>query len=227
MFGSRLEVRRFEESVLQYEAQPVVQGKILLYGHSLFTRCSSITTCVDNPRIEEELRMKDGSQAIVNHGFGTSSADDLLYYYSRLVRPYQPRALVLATAANDFGMGYTPAEVMDTEARLIDWFKADFPGAPVYCMNYIPTLTHKGMVDLYTHARTEYNRLLKNYCKRAGCIYVPLEQMPFFYRDPADAGDYDKVRSDVFVGDRVHLNSAGYRYFIECLRELFGEGGLL
>ena len=50
--------------------------------------------------------MKDGSQAIVNHGFGTSSADDLLYYYDRMVRPYAPRALVLATMGNDVGFGY-------------------------------------------------------------------------------------------------------------------------
>ena len=48
--------------------------------------------------MEEEVRMKDGSQAIINHGFGTSSADDLLYYYDRMVRPYKPRALVLATS---------------------------------------------------------------------------------------------------------------------------------
>ena len=107
MFGSKLKVRRFDSRIERYEAVPVQTGKILFYGHSLFTRCSHFTRSVDNPKLVEEVRMKDGSQAIVNHGFGTSSADDLLYYYPRLVRPYKPRALVLATEANDVGFGYS------------------------------------------------------------------------------------------------------------------------
>ena len=80
MYGSKLRVKRFESSILQYEAEPVVKGKILFYGHSLFTRCSFISKYgQDNPKLIDEVRMKDGSQACVNHGFGTSSADDLLY----------------------------------------------------------------------------------------------------------------------------------------------------
>ena len=38
MFGSRLEVKRFEDRIEKYEAVPVQTGKILFYGHSLFTR---------------------------------------------------------------------------------------------------------------------------------------------------------------------------------------------
>ena len=105
MFGSKLEIRRFEDRILKYEAVSVVTDKILFYGHSLFTRCSFITKRQENPMLEAEVRMKDGSQAIVNHGFGTSSADDLLYYYHRMVLPYKPRALVLATMSNDVGFG--------------------------------------------------------------------------------------------------------------------------
>ena len=86
MYGSRLRVKRFEDRVLAYESVPVETGKILFYGDSLFTRCSFITKAgADNPRLVDEVRMKDGSQACINHGFGTSSADDLLYYYDRLV----------------------------------------------------------------------------------------------------------------------------------------------
>ena len=62
MFGSRLEVRRFEDRIEKYEAMPVQTGKILFYGHSLFTRCSHITIAgKDNPMLEDTVRMKDGS----------------------------------------------------------------------------------------------------------------------------------------------------------------------
>ena len=112
MYGSRLEVKRFEDRIVKHEAYPVEEGMILFYGHSLFTRCSNITNFKENPMIEECVRMKDGSKAIINHAFGTSSADDLLYYYHRMVKPYKPRALVLATMDNDVGFSYSARDVM-------------------------------------------------------------------------------------------------------------------
>ena len=227
MFGSRLEVKRFEDRILKYEAQPVVEGKILFYGHSLFTRCSSITKCLDNPKLEEEIRMKDGSQAIVNHGFGTSSADDLLYYYSRLVRPYKPRALFLATGSNDLGLGYYPHEIMDIQARLIDWFKADFPGAPVYCFGGFPNLGYRNQVNMVTRAYDDYNDLLKHYCETHDCTFISEKDLPFLYAHEEDIGDWNKVSLKNYVGDQTHFNSDGYRRFFGWLREFMDKEGLL
>ena len=225
MFGSRLEVRRFEDRIEKYEAMPMQTGKILFYGHSLFTRCSHITIAgKDNPMLEDEVRMKDGSQAIVNHGFGTSSADDLLYYYHRMVRPYKPRALVLATMSNDVGFGYSAKEVMEIQARIIQWAKADFPGIRIYCLNYEPTLKHKGQENISTRVGMEYNQLLEAFCAvTEDCIYVPMEKQAFFFEDPADIGDYNKIREDIFVADQVHMNPKGYAMFMDFIRELLDD----
>ncbi|MBR6793672.1 MAG: hypothetical protein IKM48_04875 [Clostridia bacterium] len=226
-FGSKLEVKRFEDRILKHEARPVETGKILFYGHSLFTRCSPITKCTDNPMLEEEVRMKDGSGAIVNHGFGTSSADDLLYYYPRMVRPYKPRALFLATASNDLGLGYYPHEIMDIEARLIDWFKADFPGAPVYCFSAIPCLLRKNETGIIVRAYDDYNSLLEEYCKSHDCTYISKAHMPFLYRHEEDIGDWTKMSLLNFVGDQTHFNSDGYRRFFDWLRDFLDQEGLL
>ena len=161
MFGSRLKVKKYEKSVQKYESRPLERGKILFYGHSLFTRCSFITQAgKDNPRLVDEVRMKDGSQAIVNHGFGTSSADDLLYYYPRLVRPYKPRVLVLATGGNDIGYGYSAKEIMEIEARVIDWAQADFPDIKIYCFGPSPSIKYKGQKNHATRLRDEYDQIL-------------------------------------------------------------------
>ena len=225
MFGSKLRVKRFEDRILAYESVPVETGKILFYGHSLFTRCSFITQAgKDNPRLVDEVRMKDGSQACVNHGFGTSSADDLLYYYDRMVRPYKPRALVLATGGNDVGFGYTAKEVMEIEARIIDWAQADFPGIKIYCFSTDPNVKHKGEKTRGTRFRDEYDELLEDYCRRReNCTYVSLVDQPFYFENPEDVGDYDKVRDDIFVKDGVHLNPKGYAMFMDFLRELFDD----
>ena len=225
MFGSKLDVRHFEGRIEAYESVPVQTGKILFYGHSLFTRCSFITKLgKDNPRLEDEVRMKDGSQAIVNHGFGTSSADDLLYYYDRMVRPYKPRALVLATAANDFNAGYTPKEVMEIEARIIQWAQADFPDIKIYCFSYVPNIQYKGQKNIYTIYRKEYDQLLKDFCNQhENCRYVSLVDQPFFFERPEDVRDYDKVREDIYVQDQIHLNPQGYAYFMDFVRELLDD----
>ena len=224
MFGSKLVVRRFEDTILKYEVLPVETGKILFYGHSLFTRCSSISSYIENPRLEECVRMKDGSKAIVNHGFGTSSADDLLYYYDRMVRPYKPRALVLATESNDASYGYNAKEIMEIEARVIDWVQADFPGIPVYCFSATPTLKYKGVKNVNTIIRDEYNQFLEAYCAgKPNCTYVPLQNQAFYFENLEDCGDYNKVREDLYVEDRTHLNPVGYGLFMDFVRELLDE----
>ena len=223
MFGSKLKVRRFDDRIARYEARPIQTGKILFYGHSLFTRCSFITGHKENPILEDEVRMKDGSQAIINHGFGTSSADDLLYYYSRMVRPYAPRALVLATMGNDVGFGYSAEDIMDILARVIQWAKADFPDIRIYCFAGSPSSKHKGKKDSYTRIRKEYNEYLQYFCsKTENCVYVPMHEAAFLYENPEDIGDYDKVRDDLFLEDG-HFNAAGYAEFMNIVRELLDD----
>ena len=224
MFGSRLEVKRFEDRILKYESVPVQTGKILFYGHSLFTRCSWITKRQENPKLEEEVRMKDGSQAIINHGFGTSSADDLLYYYDRMVRPYKPRALVLATMSNDIAYGYSAKDIMEIQARIIHWAQADFPGIRIYCFSGDPVLKNKGEKNVFTRIRDEYNQYLEDFCARTeNCVFVPLEKQAFFYESEEDIGDYNKIREDIFYEDRVHLNAYGYGLFMDFIRELLDD----
>ena len=226
MFGCKLKkVNRYEDTIRAYESKPVETGKILFYGHSLFTRCSWNTIAgKPNPKLADEVRMKDGSLAIVNHGFGTSTAEELLYFYDRMVRPYKPRALVLATGGNDIGYGYTAKEVMEIEARIIDWAEADFPDIKIYCFSFDPDVKHKGEKNRATRFRAEYNELLEDYCRRKeSCTYVSLVDVPFYFENPEDVGDYDKVREDIFVKDRTHLTPEGYAMFMDFIRELFDD----
>ena len=224
MFGAKAPVNRYDHWLARFTEEPIQEGMILMYGHSLFTRCGRMCAEWGNPNIEEEVRMKDGKQAIINHGFGTSSADDLLYYYDRMVRPWKPRALVLATEANDMGFGYSVTDVMEIQARVIQWAQADFPGIPIYCMNGAPMLKNKGQDNLSTRARAEYNQLLEAFCARTeNCIYVPLEKQAFFFENPEDIGDYDKVREDIFYTDQNHLTPQGYSMFMDYIRELLDD----
>lgn len=218
MFGSKLEIKRFEKSILQYEEQPVKKGLILLYGHSLFTRCKPGNRW-GHANVEEHVLAKDGSQAILNHGFGTSSADDLLYYYHRMVTPYEPRALLLATGNNDFAAGYSADEVIDIQTRLVQYARAEFPDIPIYCFSLIPTQGQKVADEAGVARRNRYNTLLQELCDKMNCTYVSLVDLPVWFDNPEDVGYYEKVGTRMY-GDRSHLNSEGYLQFMDFLREL-------
>lgn len=123
-----LEERGSMDSILN--ADPInEQGLILFYGSSSFTRWKPYWK---HRPLEEDIRMKDGSRAAVNHGFGTSTSEELLYYYPRLVKPWNPRALVVYCHGNDLAAGYSAQEIMFLQSRLLEWARKDFPGIRFY-----------------------------------------------------------------------------------------------
>ncbi len=219
MYGSKLKIRRFDKQIEAYEAKPVEKGRILLYGHSLFTRCKPDNRW-GHVNVEEAILNKDGTPAVLNHGFGTSSADDLLYYYHRMVTPYEPKALVLAAGNNDFAYGYSADEVVDLQARVIQYARAEFPEIPIYCFSLVPTQGQKVAVGASAARRDRYDKLLRELCDQEGCTFVSLVDLPIFFEKPEDAGAYERVGITMF-GDRSHLNSEGYLEFMDFLRTLF------
>lgn len=208
------DLRRYDTTVEEYEAQPVETGRILFYGSSGFTRW---TTKYARRPLEEDILMKDGSPAAINHGFGGGTIEEGLYYYDRMVKPYAPRAIVLRFYPNDISFGYSPAEVVYLLAQFCNRAKADFPGVKLYLCDAMP---HKRYIDstLWQNNAHLYNRILREYCNaNEDCIYVCQSAWPGFYSDPADAGDYAKIRTDIWVEDQMHLTQEGY----EIYRDLF------
>ena len=210
-------VRRFEKTVLDYEAQPIETGRILFYGSSGFTNWSAR----NNRRpLEEDIRMKDGSPAAVNHGFGGSTIEEGLYYYDRLVKPWVPRAIVTRFFPNDLSFGYTPAEIVSLHVQFCNRAKADFPDIKLYLCDAMP---HKRFIHNHVTWQSmakQFNALLKDYCdKTADVFYVAQSTWRGFYNDPADAGDYNKVRTDIWVEDEMHMTQEGYDLY----RDLFLE----
>lgn len=126
MFDIPMDLRSLEKEIVAYEQEPIEKGRILFYGHSLFTRWGSGKWAEKVRPMAQDLRMKDGSLAVVNHGFGTSTTEERLYYYDRMVRPWEPSALVLANWGNDSMYGYSPEQSMHTTAQLLAWARADF-----------------------------------------------------------------------------------------------------
>lgn len=227
LFNIERNLKSLEESVVAYEQEPIEKGKILFYGHSLFTRWGSPK--YGYRRLDEDIRMKDGSLAIVNHGFGTSTSEELLYYYPRLVRPWEPKALVVATLANDGMYGYDLQQTMHNLVKLLHWARTDFPGIKLFIVEDHPrpsiantTVPEKWNGSL--HKSNEYRDLIRFYAQtHPDTKVIELWNQPGLFETPEDVGNYQKVRKDIFVEDKVHPNQEGYDILGPVFREALDE----
>ena len=227
MFDIPMDLKSLEKEIIAYEQQPIEKGKILFYGHSLFTRWG-------NPkwgyrRMDEDIRMKDGSLAVVNHGFGTSTSEELLYFYDRMVRPWEPRALVIASFSNDGMYGYSPEETFNVIARLLHWARTDFPGIKLFLVEPHPCPNGKvtKLPDKWNnakHKREKYIEMLNIYEQtHEDTKVIHLWNQPELFETPEDVGDFHKIREDIYVADQVHPNQAGYDIYGRIFREALDE----
>ncbi len=198
---------RLEKEILAFEQQPIQKGLILFYGDSAFTQWSER---FHHRPLEEEIRHKDGSLACVNHGFGTSTAEEQLYYYNRAVKPWAPRILVNLTFANDHYSGYSPWEIFFMQTRMYDHARADIPGIKFYICDNRPLKKASANTEGARNRQKEYNSLVRAYCaEHDDCVLVSHMDCPLFFEE-GYTGNQDHLRTDIFVEDDVHYNQMGY-----------------
>lgn len=229
MFDIPVNLRWLEKEIVAYEQLPIEKGKILFYGHSIFTRWGSHVSKLGYRPMEEDIRMKDGSLACVNHGFGTSSSEELLYYYPRMVRPWEPRALVIMTLANDITYGMSVEQTLSNVAKLCAWARADFPGIKIYLVEPHP---HPRLVDDSANVNKN-NRMIRQTHYAQGIEFIAqhhedtkvihLWNRPELFLTPEDVGNFQKIREDIFSTDRLHFNQEGYDVLAPIFREELDE----
>ena len=197
---------RYDEYTALLRARPVETGKVLLYGSSFFTHWG-----VD--RAAAQLaKATGGVLQILNHGFGGSRVDDLLYRYPELVTPYHPSAIVLRTGFNDLNKGFTPEETLFLTGRLLHWLRKDYPEAPIVLLKIFDT--KYGDENLATACRA-HNRLLESLAAELPNVTV-LDLNPFFYAKQEDIGCREKLL-DRFIDDGLHLTDESYEKMAEFL----------
>jgi len=197
------------------------QGLIMFYGPSNFTRWSAKW---HHRPLEEDIRRKDGSRAAVNHGFGTSTAEELLYYYDRCVRPWVPRALIVGGTGNDFAAGYSASEVLTLQARVMEYARKDFPGIKLYMYTRIPNIKSLSATPASRSRKEEYDLLQKAYCDSHDDVtLLDIGSFPGFFQE-GHVGDYNYPREELFVEDGVHFNQLGYDvyrdFFLQALDDI-------
>lgn len=191
-----------EDEVVAYEKEPLHKNQIVFYGPSYFTRWSKR---FGMKPMRDVLLGASGAPCVVNRGFGSSCAEQQLYYYPRMIRPLEPKVLVYTSQANGPSFGYSDEESWELAQRVIAYAMTDFPGIRVYLVGAYPSrdMTPEGADKL-----RQYNAVVKTFAENTpNCAYI-------------DAMEYEPFhRKDIYVEDGVHFNQTGYDLCAEFYRE--------
>lgn len=190
-----------EEYIKKVETTASNEGNVLLYGSSFFRRWG-----VDRAR-EQWSAATHGALQVVNRGFGGATVDELLYYYNRMVRPCNPKAMVLRTGINDIFHGLNAEQCWFQTERLIEWARVDYPGIRFVALKSFDTPSICAVTE-HAAELQKYNEIMDAYASENDFISV-LDINEFFYKTPSDIGT-GKNFKEFFLEDGLHLTEEGY-----------------
>ena len=173
-------------------------------GIIVFTGSSSV-------RLWRSAGLLSKGSPIINTGFGGSTAFGLNYYLEDLVLRYNPKQVFIYEGDNDIAAGREMRTILE---HLDTIFTRIWNQNPATEIVYIAAKPSPLRWELYK----EYEALNKAIERRAkkedrlvfADIYSPMLKK-------------GRVREDLFVEDRLHMNSVGYAIWAEVIRPLVME----
>lgn len=173
-------------------------------GIIVFTGSSSV-------RLWRSAGLLSKGSPIINTGFGGSTAFGLNYYLEDLVLRYNPKQVFIYEGDNDIAAGRDTRTILE---HLDTIFTRIWNQNPATEIIYIAAKPSPLRWELYK----EYEALNKAIERRAkkedrlvfADIYSPMLKK-------------GQVREDLFVEDRLHMNSVGYAIWAEVIRPLVME----
>lgn len=161
-------------------------------GQILFVGSSSI-------RYWKTLRRDMKPLPVINRGFGGAHMSHVNYYAKRIVFPYKPKLIVLYAGENDISHGTSASQVLADLTTFVKLVKTKLPNVPIYYLSIKPSLLRWKQWKAMQAA----NQMLKVYVEKTqGIEWVDVASGMLLSNG--------KVRKDIFVWDRLHMNDKGY-----------------
>lgn len=168
---------------------PPKKGSILFVGSSSFTMWQDVNNYFPGKNI-------------INRGFGGSTLLDLNFYSAELLKPYQPRQIVVYCGENDFASNEAlkPRKAFNRFKNFYSEIRKLYPATPVA---YVSTKLSPSREKLWPKFIAT-NALIKNYLsKKQNAVYIDITK-------PMNGAD-GRVRSDLFLDDQLHMKPEGYQ----------------
>jgi len=189
---------RWEKDIQQFEAadktNPPPQKAILFIGSSSI-------------RIWKTLADDFPEHKVINRGFGGSHLNDSVFYFDRIVAPYQPKMIVIYAGGNDINFGKTPEEVFGAFTNFVAKAHQALPKTRVAYISIAPNPSRWSQVEQVKAA----NKLIEDFIKKDS-------KLAFINVFPAMLGEDGKPKPDIFLKDNLHMNEKGYAIWVPIVR---------
>ena len=190
---------RFKEEVAQLTAndQSINRKDVILFtGSSSIKMWNSIQS--DFPKYN-----------IINRGFGGSQTSDLLFYFDKLILPYNPKKIFIYEGDNDLSAGKSPEQILSTMDSLISLIRQKVSAnVPVYIISPKPSVARWHLKDKYI----EFNKRMTTLAASRKKVFVVDVWNPALDAE-------GNVIKDIFLEDGLHMNKKGYVIWVNALRK--------
>jgi hypothetical protein len=174
--------------------------------HTIFYGSSSI-------RLWNTLSEDFGEYNPVNLGFGGSTLAACVWFFKRIVVPYNANRFVVYAGDNDIGDGCLPEEVFVFFQQLTVLIENKFGKIPCYFISIKPSLARWNLDNniKYTNNLIE-NEIIK---RNDNWYFINI------YDKMIDASGYPD--RNLFEDDGLHLSKGGYQVWKETVQEAFAS----
>ena len=193
-------IRRFE-AMTRYK--PVPDNSILFIGSSSFTKWYTF---------EQDF---EGIPA-VNLGFGGSQMHHVKYFADRLIKHFNPKAVLLYEGDNDIAAGLPVSDFVDTCKFVFDKLHKEVPNIRIYFVSIKPSPARQRHWDRMKQANDSIRELVKSY---PNIEYIDLAT-PM-------TDSKGNIRNDLWIYDNLHMNRKGYDLWTELIRKRLVEDKLV
>ncbi|MCA8996783.1 MAG: acetylxylan esterase [Planctomycetaceae bacterium] len=145
----------------------------------------------------------------INRGFGGSEVSDSVYFFDRIVAPYEPRVIVMYAGDNDIAHNESPELVHSDFRAFTGKMKQQLPHARLVYVAIKPSIKRWSLVDQVRAA----NALIKADCEKDS-------RLDFLDIDTTMIGEDGQPKPELFVKDGLHLSEDGYKLWSDLLRPL-------
>jgi hypothetical protein len=177
------EVRRVEQEIKKLSYQP----RTLFYGSSSI-------------RMWEDLYKDFNLYYPVNLGFGGSTLEACVFYFQRIMEPYDPEHIIIYAGDNDLGDGKKPDEVHNFFIQLCDLMNECFGNVPVTYISIKPSLARWQINDAIKYT----NKLIKQTIDRK------INNIHFVDVYSSMIAQDGLPLHKLYADDGLHLSNEGY-----------------
>lgn len=181
----------------QDSLQPPPARPILFIGSSSFTNWKDVQAWFPG-------------YTVLNRAFGGSSLTHQLTYAARIIFPYNPKQIIIYCGENDVAAGasITADSVLNRFKRLHNLIRSRLPDVPIVYVSMKPSPSRENLLPVIK----EGNRLIRKYIrKKKKTAYADI-----YHKMLTKEG---KIRQDIFLTDRLHMNKTGYELWQPVLAE--------